>query len=399
MPSELEELVEFLHHGNTQIRQVASQHLVPYSSSQQHQTTLFKRNQNEPLNDLKLLTRDYPQITHDALEILINLTSCGDREILEYFSRDDNYIEVLLKKTIDDLNETNADLVCGLLANLIKDDTLAKRLITAERSPPPKTQVKVKLKKLSTGEIEATKVDEKVSIQVSTSTRVLDQLMDVFVKGANNSLNPSANYDYLSYIFADLTRFPEGRTYLLERQPYDDVVPITKLVVFTEHGSLTRRRGIASTIKNCAFETTKHAYLLRAESEGGVGLLPYILLPLAGNEEFDVEDSEGMLDELQLLPPDKEREVDDDIVATHLETLMLLTAERENRELLRRVKVYPVVRELHLKRQDVEGIEEGCVRLVNVLMRDEEGEIGRGDEKVKEVDKDVDDDRKIEEIF
>lgn len=392
MSSELEELVEFLHHGNTQVRQVATQHLVPYSSSEQHQTTLFKRNQNEPLKDLKLLTKDYTQIANDALHIIINLTGCGDREILEYFSRDDVYIEVLLKKTIDDLTDTNADLVCGLLANLVKDDTLAKRFITLERSVPPKTKVKVRLRRTDKGEIEATKSDEHVAVQVSTSKRVLDQFMDVFVKGSNRSLNPNADYDYLSYVFADLSKFEEGRKYLLGKQEYDGVVPITKLVVFTEHGSLTRRKGIASTIKNCAFETRKHGYLLRSESDNGVGLLPYLLLPLAGNEEFDTEDSEGMLDELQLLPPDKEREVDDDIISTHLETLMLLTAERENRDLLRAVKVYPLIRELHLKRE-AEGIQEGCVRLVNVLMRDEEGEPS----KMQALEDN--DDHKIEEIF
>lgn len=396
MPSELEELIEFLHHGNTQIRQVATQHLVPYSVSHDHQSTLWKRQQLEPLKDLKLLIRDYTQIATDSLTILVNLTGCGDREILEYYSRDSQFVEQILKKTIDDISEPNADLCCALLANLVKDDTLAKRLITTERELPPEKQVKVKLKTTSKGEVEAEKVDKPVNIQISASKRILDQLMDVLVKGANKSLNPKADYDYLSYVFADLSKFEEGRKYLLERQAYDDVVPITKLVVFTEHGSLIRRRGIASTIKNCVFRTSKHEYLMRAAGEGGLGLLPYILLPLAGNEEFDAEDSEGMLDELQLLPPDKEREVDDEIIATHLETLMLLTAERDGRDKLRAVKVYPIIRELHLKRE-AENISEGCVRLVNVLMRDEAGEEGNVQKTGKTEVKD--EDHKIEEVF
>jgi len=396
MPSELEELVEFLHHGNTQIRQVAAQHLVPYSTSHDHQSTLWKREHLEPLKDLKLLIRDYTQIATDSLTILVNLTGSGDKEILEYYSRDNDFVEQILKKTIDDISEPNADLCCALLANLVKDDTLAKRLITAERDVPPKKQVKVKLKTTSKGEVVAEKVDQPVNLQISTSKRILDQLMDVFVKGANKSLNPKADYDYLAYVVADLSKFEEGRNYLLERQEYDDVVPITKLVVFTEHGSLIRRKGIASTIKNSAFERSKHEYLMRAEGEGGVGLLPYILLPLAGNEEFDAEESEGMLDELQLLPPDKEREVDDDVIATHVETLMLLTAERQGRDTLRAVKVYPIIRELHLKRE-AENVSEACVRLVNVLMRDEEGEEGDV-QKIKKIEEE-DDDHRIEEVF
>ncbi|KAK5939877.1 Protein hgh1 [Knufia obscura] len=395
MPTELEELIEFLHHGNTQIRSVATQHLVPYSTSHDH-TSLWKRQQNEPLKDLKLLIRDYTQIATDSLTILVNLTGAGDTEILEYYSRDDAFVEVLLKKVIDDIGEVNADLCCALLANLVKDDVLARRLLMAERAVPPSKQVRVKLKTTSRGEVEAEKVDSPVSVQISGSSRVLDQLMDVFVKGANRSLNPKADYDYLAYVFADLSKFAEGRGYLLERQGYDGVVPITKLVVFTEHGSLTRRKGIASTIKNCCFEVERHEYLMRSEEEGGVGLLPYVLLPLAGNEEFDGEDSEGMLAELMLLPPDKEREVDDDVVATHLETLMLLTAGREGRDVLRAVKVYPVVRELHLRRE-AEGIQEGCVRLVNVLMRDEEGQEGGEGGRVKKLAED--EDHKIEEVF
>jgi hypothetical protein len=71
-------LVEFLHHGNTQIRQVgkaaftgcayfhdsiangihfsAVEHLVGYSATH---TALFRRNQLVPVKDLKLLVKDY----------------------------------------------------------------------------------------------------------------------------------------------------------------------------------------------------------------------------------------------------------------------------------------------------------------------------------------------------
>ena len=57
----------------------------------------------------------------------------------------------------------------------------------------------------------------------------------------------------------------------------------------------------------------------------GVNILPYVLLPLMGNEEYELEDTEGMLDECQLLPPDKEREKQSDIICIHLESLLLLS--------------------------------------------------------------------------
>ena len=67
------------------------------------------------------------------------------------------------------------------------------------------------------------------------------------------------------------------------------------------------------------------------------------------------------------------REPNTSILVTHLETLLLLTTTRAEREKLREAGCYFVVRELHLSVED-EGVREGCDRLVQVLMRDEEGE-------------------------
>lgn len=105
----------------------------------------------------------------------------------------------------------------------------------------------------------------------------------------------------------------------------------------------------------------------------GANLLPYLLLPLMGPEEYADEDTEGMLDELQLLEPDKEREKDVEIMKTHLESLLLLSTTREGRDVLRKVKVYPIVRETHLQVED-EGVREACDRVVQIIMRKEEGE-------------------------
>ncbi|UZP41014.1 hypothetical protein NXS19_008830 [Fusarium pseudograminearum] len=99
-----------------------------------------------------------------------------------------------------------------------------------------------------------------------------------------------------------------------------------------------------------------------------------------GNEEYDVDETMDMLPDLQLLPPDKKRDSDNQNIQTHVETLTLLTTSREGRDLMRRVKVYPVIRETHQRVND-EGVQEACERLVQVLARDEEGE---GEDEVKE---------------
>ncbi|KAF2655901.1 DUF383-domain-containing protein [Lophiostoma macrostomum CBS 122681] len=348
MPSELEELVEFLHHGNTQIRQVAAEHLVGYSQSH---TSLFKREQLTPVKDLKLLVKDYAPIAKNALTILINISH--DAEVLRSLSKDDEFVETLLSR-ITNKKESNANEIAMLLANMAKEDSL-QRVLELKRDIPK---------------------------ELSTSKWAIDQLLDCFVKGAEGGYNKDADFDYLSYFFADLAKFTQGRTYFTSPQPHDsDIIPLTKIQVFTSHASHIRRLGVASTIKNSAFNVASHPTLLSNLSPDpslpppsqGANLLPYILLPLMGPEEYSDEDTEGMLDELQLLEPDKERENDLEIVKTHLETLLLLTTTREGRDVLKRVKVYPIVRELHLQIED-ESVRETCDRFVQVIMRKEEGE-------------------------
>ncbi|KAM3064935.1 Protein hgh1 [Clarireedia jacksonii] len=229
-----------------------------------------------------------------------------------------------------------------LLANLAKSDNI-KEILTLKR-PAPK--------------------------ELNSNDVAIDQLLDLFVKGADGTYNKDADYNYLSYLFADLAKHSEGRTYFLTTQTYDNVVPLTKLTVFTEHKSEIRRKGVASTIKNVAFEIDSHP---RFFSEDEINILPYLLLPIMGNEEYDEEESMAMLPDLQLLPPDKERDRDPTIIQTHVETLMLLTTTREGRDLLREIKVYPIIRETHLRVEN-EEVREACERLVQVLMRDEEGE-------------------------
>ncbi|OQO01264.1 hypothetical protein B0A48_12817 [Cryoendolithus antarcticus] len=353
MPTELEELVEFLHHGNKDIRQIATENLVGYSTAQ---SSLFKRNELEPIRDLKLLIKDYTPIAAHALTILINLST--DAEVLEALAGDDAFLESLLSRILSS-TDVNADAQCMLLANLSKSPSITK-LSTLSRVPVA---------------------------SLSASKLAIDQLLDAFVKGSAGSYNKNANYDYLSYLFSDLAKFPAGRKHFLTPRKSDaDVVPISKIMVFTEHSSTIRRRGVANTLKNSAFSTSDHAALL---SEPEIHLLPYILLPLMGSESYSSEDSDGMLDECQLLDHDKKREPQVDILVTHLETLLLLTTTREGRDRLREVKVYPIVRELHEAVED-EGVREGCDRLVQVLMRDEEGEgteEGKGDDqRIEEVD-------------
>lgn len=332
-------------------------------------------------------------IAKNALTILINLSA--DEEIMANLVDDDSFVDSLLAKLTvsapdsippltllrrkervlilqaQNAKEPNADDVSMLIANLAKSSKI-NRLLTLKRKIPE---------------------------SVSSSAFAIDQLMDCFVKGAEGALNKHANYDYLSYLFADLSKSEDGRAYFTTRQDYDGVVPVTKLTVFTEHKSTVRRKGVASTIKNVAFDIPFHSVLL---SEDDANILPYILLPIAGPEEFADDESMDMLADLQLLPPDKKRDSDSSIIVTHLETLLLLTTTREGRNIMRAIKVYPIIRECHLHVDD-EDVREACDRLVQVLMREEQGEEGTDALQENGTDKDnrrqEDEEEKVVELF
>ena len=254
--------------------------------------------------------------------------------------------------------EPNAESLAMLLANIAKSQH-ATTLLTLTLKPVP---------------------------NLSTSPLAVTQLLDVFVKGAEGLYNNHANFDHLSYVFADLGAHASGRAYLTTAEAHDnDVVPLAKLAVFSEHARAVRRRGAAAALKNAAFDTAAHAALL--DPHGPVNVLPYVLAPLMGGEDYGA-DGEGLPDEVQLLPPDKQREADVDIIKTHLETLLLFSSTRHGREVLRAKSVYAVVREVHLQVED-EDVREVCDRIVQVLMRGEPEDEGEGQqERIEEVDSD-----------
>ncbi|PHH92812.1 hypothetical protein CDD83_4971 [Cordyceps sp. RAO-2017] len=350
MPTELEELVGFIAHPNPQIRLVATENLVPYSTAE---PALFKTPDFKPVRNLKLLVKDHPKVAEHVLTILTNLS--GDPEVLRELVTDEKFLDLVFSRLVD-REEANANLLAMLLANLAKSDDLQG--VLRKKQPPPS--------------------------DLGSDDTVLNQLLDLFVKGQDGSFNKRADFDYLAYVFADLAKHAEARHYFVTPQPYDGVIPLTKLKVFTEHKSDVRRRGVANTIKNVAFDLPSHPSFL---SETGINILPYILLPITGSEEYDVDDTMAMLPDLQLLPPDKKRDADSTIVLTHVETLMLLATTRQGRELMREVKVYPIIRETHL-RVDHDGVRDACERLVQLLMRDEEPD---ETQRVQEIQGDDDD--------
>ncbi|CAR21506.1 Protein HGH1 [Lachancea thermotolerans] len=346
MPSQLEELVSFLHSPQPAVRQIALDNLVGFSTGSN--ATVFRYDNYRAISDLKGLARENSKLlVQQSVTILANL--CDDLTMRKMIASDEGFLKYLTCK-ICDLRNTSADIMCILLTNLAKEDCITKVF------------------SFTTMDSKDVTLDK----NVFKSERIVDCLMDCFVKGSDRTLNKFANFDYLAYFFADISRFRLGREYFIQKQKYDGVIPISKLLVFTEkYDSKTRREGVASTIKNSLFDSEKHEELLSNEE---INLLPYILLPIASakDSEIDDEDMFNLPEELQLLPEDKQRDPIPEIICVHLESILLLCTTKKGREYLRSKSVYPLVRELE-KNVENNDISELCDRIVNMLMR---GEIG-----------------------
>ncbi|EGV63674.1 Protein hgh1 [Yamadazyma tenuis] len=357
MPTQLEELVEFLHSPQPAVVSIALDNLVGYSQGS-HQS-VFAYNNYESVTDLKKLAQESGKVTvSQSVTILANL--CTDTKVRDLIVEDADFLKFLVGSIIR-LTNMSTDLMCILLTNLAKNDHITKVFdFDLEHTPE--------------------------QAKVFKSTKAMDCLMDCFVKGFDRTLNRYASFDYLAYFFADISRFTRGREYFITEQSYDEVVPISKLLVFTEkYDSKIRREGVASTIKNSLFDASKHAELV---NNAKINLLPYILLPIAGPEEIDEDDMFDLPEELQLLPSDKKREPLKGLICIHLESLLLLCTTREMREYLRGKATYALVREVHKVHMEDDNIVDLCDRLVQMLMRDEANE---DEQKVEEVDMEEDD--------
>lgn len=133
-------------------------------------------------------------------------------------------------------------------------------------------------------------------------------------------------------------------------------------MVYTEHPDTIRRGGALGTIKNCAMDRGTHPWLLATEDERvklptdetrlvrGVDVLPYVLAPLMGPEEYDMDEMEQLPETLQFLGEDKKREQDPVLRMMCVEILLLL-ATSEYRLARRNRASAAAVRESDLSRR------------------------------------------------
>ncbi|XP_025091586.1 protein HGH1 homolog [Pomacea canaliculata] len=142
-------------------------------------------------------------------------------------------------------------------------------------------------------------------------------------------------------------------------------------------------------VKNCCFEYDLHSVLLGPE----VDLLPRLLLPLAGPEEFDEDDMERLPPDLQYLPPTQTREPDPESRKMLVQALTKLSSTRSGRAYLKEKNAYVILRELH-KWEKVEDNLSTLMDLIDILIADEPQE---GMEDLHKVEIPLDIAKKFEE--
>uniref|UniRef100_A0A8C8VSV4 Protein HGH1 homolog n=1 Tax=Peromyscus maniculatus bairdii TaxID=230844 RepID=A0A8C8VSV4_PERMB len=130
--------------------------------------------------------------------------------------------------------------------------------------------------------------------------------------------------------------------------------------------SLVRTGGVMGTLQNRSFKHRHHTWLLGPQ----VDILPFLLLPLAGPEEFSEEEMDRLPVDLQYLPPDKQREPDADIRKMLIEAIMLLTATAPGRQQIRDQGAYLILRELYNWEPEAD-VRIACEKLIQVLIGDE----------------------------
>ncbi|KAG4104570.1 hypothetical protein H8356DRAFT_1639848 [Neocallimastix lanati (nom. inval.)] len=334
----ISELFDFLTDLKPEVRRIAVEQVLTFSNTPEY-VPLFLADDMKAIKYLKLLVNDTPLIAQSALSSLINLSSKVE---LAAQMTDERFLADIIKIILN-TESPNSDIACMLLSNLSKSEIVADKLLP--------------------------RADLDDSTKLRTEFTTIGKLVDVFVRGESNKLNKFANYDHLSGVFANITKLPQGRKHFLrnvEDSEYNCL--LGNIICFTEHPSLLRRGGVISTIKNCCFNIEAHENMLDPD---GLNLLPRILLPLAGPEDFNDEEMEALPDELQLLEPTKKRESDSYMRELLIESLILLATTKFGRDYLRNHSVYPIIREMDLQETD-DRVHELALKYVNMTMRPED---------------------------
>ncbi|KAL5016271.1 hypothetical protein ScPMuIL_005860 [Solemya velum] len=323
-----------------------------------------------------------PEVKVMAVNYFLGLT--GKEDGRKFIGNNNGYIEAILSLTDDTVNEVVRAAYKSLI-NLAVDEVFCWKVMNSKSHP---SKVKDWLESVLKPDCEHADIKCSLLSNMTRAERCADKLAQILLESnddvsisklvlvlCNLTYNEKADLHYLASVLANLSQVHSVRQKLMDK----DQFIIQRLLAFVEFKqSETRRAGILRTLRNCCFETAYHEWLLGDQ----VDILPRLLLPLAGPEEFDEDDMEKLPDDLQYLPTDKTREPLPNLRKMLVETILQLCATRKGRAFVKEKNAYVIMREYH-KWETVDANDNAILNLVDVLIGDEPPE---GIENLKEVD-------------
>lgn len=117
----------------------------------------------------------------------------------------------------------------------------------------------------------------------------IDNLVSAFVN--TNFNTKKCHLNYLAPIFSNLTQVSQARNQFCRNTEI-----LSRLLPFVSYeDSVVRKGGVIGVLKNICFNTKLHDFLLTE-----IDVLPMILLPLTGPEDFTEEENEMFPIDLQV---------------------------------------------------------------------------------------------------
>merc|ERR1712137_17525 len=344
------ELVPFLRDPKKEVRTIAVQNLAAFSSNSEAQELLLSH--PTLIGYLKILLSDVDFIAREAYVCFLQ------------FSSNSNFARKMI----------TANLI-PLLMEVVCD----------------KESLFVEVALLILGNLTRTEEGSRVLMQEETSYEgvYVYKLIGRFYQGEKVEDPKQDKFKWVASIMTNLSQLEKGREILLKDE--------AKLLLLIASANISnhpiRTRGIAATIKNCCFRRSCHQELLDR------GILNFLVVPIVtGPENFTFEEVEGMpITAKALLLKDHDIEKDKETILSLLESLVLLASTTETREFMRNASLYPILREFDNKQED-EQIKETVLKVVDLLVRDEEGPTDTVSEPTKDDDDEEEIDDKIQEL-
>jgi Domain of unknown function (DUF383)/Domain of unknown function (DUF384) len=192
-------------------------------------------------------------------------------------------------------------------------------------------------------------------------------------------------YQHFAAILMNVTQVESGRQFVLripQAKSSKDQQPKSVFEILLSQlrtPNPVRRRGISGMIRNCCLDKEAAWWMINVAK-----MLTPVLYPLAGPEELDWDEKQGMDPDLWLEGPDKTREIDEATRQNLVDCILLLCASgRQARNSLRLARTYVILKYADMV-EESEAVSEGINECVQFLRRDEEGtEEGSSDRLVE----------------